>query len=518
MVAPLAHPVLRSYPLHLTEALLATLQATASPPPPLFIAGGAVRDWLCGRFSRDLDFTLPTGAVAFARRLADQLGGTLVPLDAEYDVARVVWRELNLDFSGFREGALSIEEDLGERDFTINAMAIPLPLSGAAACQGEVIDPHGGRRDLQAGVIRAVNARVFVADPLRLLRAYRFLASLPPPSGGEVAGAAVFKLAAATVELIAQGVAAGLIAGVAAERIRSEMDAILAGARGAAALTAMATAGAGAPPGSGLLFQVLPELAAGAGLRQPDSHHLDVAAHCIEAVATLERVLAAPVDFFPEYHPELSAYLADPAHPDRALTLRWAALLHDLGKAAACQVREGRIIFHNHDRIGAELCREVARRLRFSRRRRELLQRLVAHHMWPFHLVNASLRQGIGVRACLRLVRSLGDDLPALFLLAMADSLAGRGPGKPVAMEQNLAALYAQVTRVARERIGPVLSLPPLLDGHDLQKLCGLSPGPVFKEILAGLAQARVEGVVNSREEALAWVARFTARRGRPVG
>ena len=514
MVAAPAHPVLHPYPPRLTESLSAALRTTASTPPSLFIAGGAVRDWLCGRFSRDLDFTLPAGAVGFARRLADELGGTFVLLDGEHDVARVVWGGLDLDFSGFREGALSIEEDLGKRDFTINALAIPLELSGPAARQGEMVDPHGGRRDLQAGVIRAVHPRVFIADPLRLLRAYRFLASLPPPSGGKVAGAAAFKLEPATSELIAQGVAAGLIAGVAAERIRSEMDALLAGARGGAALTAMTVADAGSPPGSGLLFQVLPELAAGVGLRQPDSHHLDVAAHCIEAVASMERVLAAPADFFPEFHSELSAYLADPAHPDRVPTLRWAALLHDLGKAAACQVREGRIIFHNHDRIGAEQCREVARRLCFSRRRWELLQGLVAHHMWPFHLVNASQRQGIGVRACLRLVRALGADLPALFLLAMADSLAGRGPGKPVAMERNLAALYAQVTRVARERIGPVLSLPPLLDGHDLQKLCGLSPGPLFKEILAGLAQARVEGAVNSREEALAWVARFGARRG----
>lgn len=516
---------LHSYPPRVTAALAATRGglpkgAAAQLQPPLYIAGGAVRDWLRGQFSRDLDFTLPAGAVEFARRLAAELGGAFVLLDAEHDVARVVWHDLNLDFSGFREGAVTIEEDLGKRDFTINSLAIPLLMTGDNGRHGELIDPHGGRRDLEAGVIRAVHPQAFVADPLRLLRAYRFQATLELPASGEepaLPGAGGFCLAPETVELIAQGVAAGLIARVAGERVRAEMDAILAAPRGAEALAAMAVVAPGSAPDSGLLFQVLPELAAGVGLAQPDSHHLAVTDHCIEAVAGLERVLSDPADFFPEFHGELAAWLADPAHPDRELSLRWAALLHDLGKAAALRLREGKITFHNHDRIGAELCLGLARRLRFSRRRGELVQLLVANHMWPFHLANARWRQGITVRACLRLVRALGDDLPALFLLAMADSLAGRGPGKPADMERNLASLYAEVTRVARERIEPVLSLPPLLDGHDLQTLCGLRPGPVFKEILAGLVQARVEGAVNDREEALAWVERFMARRGSTV-
>ncbi len=498
---PFRHYSLRHYPPELASVLMAT---TATTPPgsarrsaAFYLAGGAVRDWLRGEFSRDLDFTLPAGAVEFARGFALELGGTFVLLDSEHDVARVAWQGLNLDFSGFREGALTIEEDLAKRDFTINAMALPLAAVLADPGQeAQLIDPWGGWSDLQAGVIRALGRQTFVADPLRLLRAYRFQACFG------------FRLATATKELLGQAVAARLLGRVAVERVRVEMDAILAAPGGGRALAAMAADGCS----RGLLFQVLPELAAGIDLAQPDSHHLDVCGHSIEAVIGLERILAAPAEFFPEFSAELQAYLADGDQPDRELTLRWAALLHDLGKPKAHRLRDGRITFHNHDRIGAELCADLARRLRFSRRRGELLQRLVALHMWPFHLANSRRRQGITIRACLRLVRAAGPELPGLFLLAMADALAGRGPGKPPEIEPELAALYAEVTRVARERIAPVLALPPLLDGHDLKRHCGLRPGPLFKEILAGLERARVEGTVSSRQEALAWVAQFVAR------
>ncbi|ADH86011.1 HDIG domain-containing metalloprotein [Desulfurivibrio alkaliphilus] len=476
--------------------------------PPLYLAGGALRDWLVGGsrpaveaaagLGRDLDFTLPAGAVAFARDLAGELGGTLVVLDREHDVARLVWQGRELDFAAFREGAASIEEDLRRRDFTINAMAwrlnpagepvaLPSAASVKAAAPGRLLDPCDGLADLQAGVIRVTGPNAFAADPLRLLRAYRFQASLR------------FALDPATDKLISSN--ALMIDTVAAERIVAELDATLAACGAATALAAMAA--------SGLLYRVLPELAAGCGVAQPDSHHLDVAGHCHETLAQLQVVLADPARFFPDSHQHLTPYFTGARCFQRDIALRWAALLHDLGKPATGGRRGERLTFYHHDRVGAEICGRLARRLRLSRWRRTLLQLLVRHHMWPFHLNNARRRTGIKPRACLRLVRALGEDLPALFFLAMADSLAGRGPGKPPAMERELASLHAEVMRVAEEQLAPVLQQPPLLNGHDLQQLLGLTPGPWFKKILAGLEQARVEGAVCTRQEALAWVRNF---------
>ncbi|MDF1613600.1 CCA tRNA nucleotidyltransferase [Desulfurivibrio dismutans] len=496
----------------LESALQAVLHRRGQPP--LYLAGGAVRDRLGGGsrspeedfgLSRDLDFTLPAGAVAFARELSFELGGTLVVLDRQHDVARVVWRGRELDFAAFREGAGSIEEDLARRDFTINAMAWWLNPAGEAltltmgaspgnAPSGRLLDPCNGRVDLATGLIRVTGPEAFRADPLRLLRAYRFQAVLG------------FDLEPETEGLL--GSCAAGIDTVAVERIRAELDEIMAAPAGVRALTAMAA--------SGLLSRVLPELAAGCGLAQPDSHHLDVAGHSLETLAQLMAVLAAPARFFPDSHYHLVAYCDDPGHSHRELALRWAALLHDVGKPATGSRRGGRLTFYHHDRVGAELCDRLARRLRFSRSRRNLLQLLVRHHMWPFHLNNARRRTGIKPRACLRLVRAMGDDLPALFLLAMADSLAGRGPGKPPAMEAELAALHAEVMRVAEEHLAPVLRRPPLLNGHDLREELGLTPGPCFKEILDGLEQARVDGAVVTRGEALAWVRNFLATRATP--
>lgn len=507
MDATSRHPGLHSYPAELATALAGACGAQRE----LYIAGGAVRDWLRGCRSRDLDFTVPAGGIAFARRLAAQLQASLVILDPEHDLARVVWRDLDLDCSGLREKATGMAEDLRRRDFTINAMAVALEVRDKRCRQQPgLLDPTGGRQDLAAGIIRAVHPGAFAADPLRLLRAYRFWAvfdgqspAADPVTGVEATGNGRrrWRLAAATEVLIKDEVERQSLTTVAAERIRTELDAILLAPRGAAALRAMAAVK--------LLFQVLPELAAGVGLAQPASHHLDVSEHCLETVAAMQRVVAAPEAFYPQYPSRLQAYLDDPRHPDRRCTLFWAALLHDLGKPAAHRLRQGRITFYNHDRIGAELALQLGRRLRFSRRRLKLLDKLVAHHMWPFHLNNAQRRQGITPRACLRLVRKLGDDLPGLFLLAMADSLAGRGAGKPPAMEKELAEVYTEVMRVSRQQLEPVLSQPPLLNGHDLQRLCNLTPGPHFKKILDGLQQAQVAGEIHDRHEALAWVKRF---------
>ncbi|MDA8164865.1 MAG: HD domain-containing protein [Desulfobacteraceae bacterium] len=450
--------------------------------PALFAAGGTVRDLLAGQRPRDLDLTVPAGGISCAHFLAEFLEGAFVPLDEAEDVGRVVWGDYTIDVAAFREGTASIEEDLGRRDFTVNALAVALAIAPRDVHpSGPLLDPTGGLADFAARRLRATSERIFAADPLRLLRAYRFAATLD------------FSRDEYLDNLIRRD--RKLIGRTAAERIASELKLIMGAARPHLQVAAMAA--------SGLLWEVLPELEEGVGVAQPASHHLDVFHHNLAALEAMAAIQQEPVRFFPGHGPGLGAFLEPAA---RRVRLGWAALFHDLGKPAVREIREGRITFYGHDRAGAERFAAVADRLRWSREEARRVGRLIELHMWPFHLLNARRKTGITPKACLRLVKAAGDELPGLFLLAMADSLAGAGEGKPPEMERDLAALYDQVDEVYRSRIKPVLEQPRLLTGHDLQTLFALPPGPLIGRLLRELVQAQVAGEATTRDEAARWV------------
>lgn len=145
-------------------------------PPGTALVGGAVRDGLLGRLERqpDLDVVVPGDALALARQLARAHGGTCVVLDAERSIARLVLGGWSLDLA--RQEGLSLEADLGRRDYTINAIALPLPAAGAAAAA--LVDPTGGLNHLGSRQLVAVSEANLLADPLRLLRGIRLACSL----------------------------------------------------------------------------------------------------------------------------------------------------------------------------------------------------------------------------------------------------------------------------------------------------------------------------------------------------
>ena len=327
----------------------------------LYLAGGVVRDLLLGKIPADIDLTVPEGARIWAGKLAVLTGGALVPLGREEDAARVVSRQTTIDFSSFRQGAGTIAEDLIRRDLSVNALALRLdPLLNRPQADDEVevplIDPTGGLADLRYGLIRVASAESFTSDPLRLLRVFRFAATLE------------FAVEAATLGLVHQH--CRLITQVAPERIAYELDCIVAAPDAHGAIRLMAE--------SGLLWQVIPELAAGIGMEQPKSHHLDVWRHNLETLRQMERIIAAPSSYFLEMEERMAAYLAGTRQHRR---LKWAALLHDLGKPATFALRTDkgdRITFYNHDLVGARMFNAFALRLRWSNEERESVGRLIA--------------------------------------------------------------------------------------------------------------------------------------------
>jgi poly(A) polymerase len=451
----------------------------------IYLVGGALRDLLINVVSVDLDFAVTEGAIDFTHEVRDRLGwGSVVILDEENDTARLVLEELSLDVAGFRKGARTIEEDLVRRDFTINSLAVQLDDLVQPDREVEIIDPLGGFTDLKLRVVRACPG-CFDDDPLRLLRAYRFGAQLD------------FMIEDQTRAQISAK--SGLIETVAAERISFELELIMATTQAYRAFKAMQE--------TDLLGLLIPELYEGAGVDQPPFHHLDVMEHNLLTLEFVERIFDQPVIYFPRGYDLVDEIAGD---GEALSALKWAALFHDIGKPAARKVnidKKRQITFYNHDEQGAEQARLIAERWKWSRRKTKRMVSLVSMHMHPFHLNNVMQDQeGVSTRAMQKICKRAGDNLYPLFLLAMADSLAGQGPEKPARIEEQLEQLFIEVARFYRETLVPAAAGPKLLTGHDLITAFDLAPGPEIGRLLEAVETAALEGVITTREEALAWV------------
>ncbi len=481
----------KRYPAELLEALL---RAAEKNGVRMYLVGGTVRDCLLDRGSHDLDLAVSGQVLPCAKYLQRELGGgTLVDLSGPDDeTVRLVWRGEQVDLAAFRAGVTTIDEDLRLRDFTVNAMAVPLSQlqTKETAPNSSLLDPTGGLEDLRRGRVRHCPG-AFVADPVRMLRGYRMCAGLG------------FHLDEETKAAIARD--ASLIEHIAAERISYELQLIFDSPRTSETLRDMAE--------TGLLRRLLPEIYQGEGVEQPEFHHLDVLEHCFLTLRMMEMIIAEPERFFPGHGAKINVYLQEKRV---GRCLKWAALLHDVGKPVTKEIRadkDDRVTFYGHDEVGRELFSQFADRSKWSKADAQLVGSLIAMHMHPFHLCNVQREEPVSKRAALKLCRRAEKNLIGLFLLAMSDSLAGLGKKKPARMEEELLTLFATVDKMYDETIAPVMHGPRLLTGKDLISEFQLTPGPLFSEIIDELEAARVEGKVVDRPTALAWVKKYLNER-----
>lgn len=472
--------LLRQSPVLTTLAGLARRQGTR-----LWLCGGSLRDLLLGLTPPDLDLACAGDALALGRGLAQSLGGRMVSLGREFATCRVVLSTGYLDLAGLR--APDIRADLAARDFTVNALALPLEdLLQADDPAAAIIDPTGGRSDLAARLLRPAGPGVLAADPLRVLRAFRFVST----HGLELAPGVAEDLA---------GAGPGLFR-VAPERLGAEWLALMSGARPAPAAAAMERCQ--------VLTRLVPELAAGRGLEQNPYHHLDVLEHSLACLAAAQELAAGGLEAG-ALAGEAGAYLCQGRR--RGLVM-CAALLHDLGKPRTRQPKEpGWASFYRHETVGAGLARRRLRALGLSKADAEFAGRLVGEHMRPFHLLGAQSRGELSDRALRRLLAAAGPELPVLFLLALADTMAGQGPQRPPEAEARLLALYELVAARRDQELAAALAAPPLLGGRELMAALGLAQGPEVGRLLGLLREAQLEGRIQDKEQAIALARRALA-------
>ncbi len=476
---------------------LVWLQRFAQGYPNVYLVGGFLRDIALaeggglGRIE-EIDCAVQ-GAEECARAFAKTVQGRVVSLDPR------VWRVVVgkpgptwVDFTELR--AKDIEIDLRGRDFGVNALACPLPLEVDG--EGRLIDPCGGLGDLATRTIRAVSPTIIQEDPIRALRAFRLAAQW------------TLTLEAETEALLIRE--NHLISRSAPERIREEGFRLLRLPSATPAVRRMADVG--------LLFTLLPECEAMKGIAQEDSggiHAGDLLSHSLDTLEVLESLLPVYEDLFSGHGRRFSRYLK-PVF--RIPVLKLAALLHDMGKPRCREVgADAKIHFYGHEEVGAEMADSLATRLRFSRREGECLRGLVRQHMRLPLLMASFEGKSVSRRAVFRLGRDAGEDLAGLVLLGSADARAKRGPLAPGEVFVGFARGFLEVSE---EVFGPSTDRGTTpsrwINGHDLQKLFGLPPGPRLGAILSGLEEAQGAGEVSCREEALAWVERFLKRGEKP--
>jgi len=434
----------------------------------VYIVGGSIRDLMCDRTPFDYDLVVQCDPGSFAKRLASKTSGRFVELGKhEQTMRRVITKDLIFDIMPLN-GA-TIEEDLLQRDFTINAMAV------AVSC-GSLIDRLGGRQDLASKKIRMVSVDVFRKDPVRLIRAYRLAAAFD------------FSIDTDTHRILARD--AHLISRSAGERVREEFFKILQCTRSHAYLAGMAK--------SGLLFNLFPELLALKNCRLPGADPQNLLEQTIKSYQGLEKLLAAG-DQLRKGSGERIFQDIDAA---RATLLKLAILFHDIGLPATQKLTAEEINnFHSHALKSAAMAQKICQRLRFSRRQADSIGLIIANHLQPLFLFRTQQKKIPVQKAFTRFFMKCRNLTPDVLLHALAEFMGKRDTQDPELEE------FTDFIRMLIQNYYSVLqpraSLPRPLTGNDLIKEFGLKPSAEFKRILKRIEEEHLTKKVLTRHQAL---------------
>ncbi len=444
--------------------------------PGIYIVGGAVRDRLLGRDSYDIDIAVRENPQKLAEQIADRTHSRVISLGRPTQpLFRVLTPNHMIDISAFQGDNLTA--DLLRRDFTINSIAYD-------TWSHKVIDVTGGIKDIHARLLRQVSSTSFQSDPLRTLRAYRLASQLG------------FQIESDTRRSLRQ--AAALIRTSAAERILTELSAILAGPRVHYWVECMAD--------TTILFQIFPELSSLVGCRQGGVHAFDVFEHTMRTLRALEQLITGVANSAPEI-----AALFDSMSTQRRVRLYFAALLHDIGKPVTRQESElGRIRFYGHDKTGAQMIAPIGLRLRLSRKDIDSIVQLVHNHLRPLHLYKACKHNQLHDKGLTRFFIKTTGFAGDLLLLSLADMRAKTADhGKSL---QDFEDFLAKVANYYITNFKSRSKTAPLINGFDLMEKLHLRPSPLFSRILQHVREAQLSGHITNPKEALALAAEITSQ------
>lgn len=444
---------------------------------PLYVVGGFVRDIFLGKeVKKDIDIVAVGDALVVARAYDELVGktGSLVEFSefrtARYVVASDDGLTMEIEFASARSEAYqtssrkplvetaTLEQDLSRRDFTVNAMAIPVewfvehPTFSVGELASAVIDPFFGQRDLTEKILRTpLDPEVtFSDDPLRMMRAVRFAAQL------------AFTLPLYIQEAIFRN--RERIEIVSAERIQEELLKLLGAPEPSVGLQLMFE--------TKLLELVLPEIAALDGVEDVYGHtHKNNLVHTFKVV---DNIAARSANVW----------------------LRLAGLFHDIGKPATKQfVPKIGWTFHAHEHVGRKMMQALGRRLRLPNDKIQYLSKLIRWHLQPIALMD----EGITDSAVRRLIVMFGDEIEHLLILGRSDITTGN-PYKKERRLKNYDVLEKRVAEVIEKDKLRAFQSP--VRGEEIMAVCGLKPGPTVGKIKKTIEEAILDGQIPNEHDA----------------
>ena len=439
-----------------------------------YVIGGWVRDLLLHRESKDIDIVVVGSGIALAEAVTKRLGrGAHLSVFKTYGTAQVKRGELELEFVGARRESYqhdsrnpivedgTLEEDQNRRDFTINALAICLNQNR----YGELLDPFGGIDDLKQCTIRTpLDPDItFSDDPLRMMRAIRFSSQLG------------FSLDNETFDAITRNNERIHI--ITKERIVDEINKIMLSHRPSVGWLLLDK--------TGLLPLIFPELSALKGIDTKDGRgHKDVFLHTLQVLDNISM-------------------------KSGNLWLRWAALVHDIGKPKSKAWEDGvGWTFKNHNYIGARMLPRIFKNMKMPQNEKmDYVIKMVDLHMRPINLIEETVTDS----AVRRLLFEAGDDIDDLMMLCDAD-ITSRNPEKVQRYHRNYEILRQKMIELEeRDRIR---NFQPPIKGEEIMRLLHLEPCSLVGELKSAIKEAILDGAIrNDYDEALAYLYKLAKER-----
>ena len=430
-----------------------------------FVIGGYVRDCFLGRPSKDIDIVVEGSGIALAEAVGKKVHAS-VSVFRNFGTAMLHYDGVEVEFVGARRESYdrgsrkpfvedgTLEEDQLRRDFTINAMAFSLQ----EADFGALIDPFGGIRDLVDGVIRTPldPRQTYSDDPLRMLRAIRFCVQLSTPDHP-------FTIVEESIRAMQE--MQDRLQILSRERIVEEVNKMLLSAQPSRAFRLMEE--------TGLLRQFLPQLSQLKGVETVDGRgHKENFSHTLEVL-----------DNVAEGEREAGA--------EPKLWLRWAALLHDIGKPASKRYQAGLgWTFHGHEVIGARMVPKIFQELKMPLGEpMKYVQKLVSLHLRPIALVDDEVTDS----AVRRLLFDAGDDIDDLMLLCHAD-ITSKNPAKVARLHRNFALVKEKLVEV--EAKDAIRNFKNPITGDYVMEVYGIEPCNLIGRIKEEVKNAILDGLI----------------------